>query len=165
MTFSSAEKAAIASLWGKVSGHADEIGGEALERLFLSFPQTKTYFSHFDLSHGSKDLSAHGGKVLRAIGNAASHLDDISGALSALSDLHAYKLRVDPGNFKVSSWVANFQCISSVESRNLVSASCKHLSFSVQYWANSLKELAKCISVYNSLHSTATLFIMPALTF
>ncbi|KAE8579908.1 hypothetical protein XENTR_v10024231 [Xenopus tropicalis] len=103
MTFSSAEKAAIASLWGKVSGHADEIGGEALERLFLSFPQTKTYFSHFDLSHGSKDLSAHGGKVLRAIGNAASHLDDISGALSALSDLHAYKLRVDPGNFKLLS--------------------------------------------------------------
>ncbi|KAE8579911.1 hypothetical protein XENTR_v10024232 [Xenopus tropicalis] len=103
MTFSSAEKAAIASLWGKVSGHADEIGAEALERLFLSFPQTKTYFSHFDLSHGSKDLRAHGGKVVKAIGNAASHLDDIPHALSALSDLHAFKLRVDPGNFKLLS--------------------------------------------------------------
>ncbi|KAG8432886.1 hypothetical protein GDO86_017226 [Hymenochirus boettgeri] len=103
MTFSDAEKAAIVSLWGKVAKHADDIGAESLERLFLSFPQTKTYFSHFDLSHGSKDLKSHGGKVVKAIGSAAQHLDDIEHALSALSDLHAFKLRVDPGNFKMLS--------------------------------------------------------------
>ncbi|XP_040211538.1 hemoglobin subunit alpha-5-like [Rana temporaria] len=103
MTFSEAEKAAIISIWGKVSGHVDEIGAEALERLVLSFPQSKTYFSHFDLSHGSKDLKSHGGKVVGAIGNAASHLDNLDGALSALSDLHAHNLRVDPGNFRLLS--------------------------------------------------------------
>ncbi|XP_056390498.1 hemoglobin subunit alpha-5-like [Hyla sarda] len=103
MTFSDAEKAAITSIWGKVAGHTDEIGAEALERLFLSFPQTKTYFSHFNLSHGSSDLSSHGGKVLSAIGNAAGHLDDLDHALSSLSDLHAQKLRVDPGNFRLLS--------------------------------------------------------------
>ncbi|CAI9600535.1 unnamed protein product, partial [Staurois parvus] len=103
MTFSEAEKAAILSVWGKVSGHAEDIGAEALERMFLSFPQTKTYFSHFDLSHNSKDLRRHGGKVVNAIGNAASHMNDLDGALSALSDLHAQNLRVDPGNFRLLS--------------------------------------------------------------
>ncbi|MEE6498444.1 hypothetical protein FKM82_003099 [Ascaphus truei] len=103
MTFSEAEKAAIVSIWGKVSGHADEIGADALERMFLSFPQTKTYFSHFKLSHDSPDLRSHGGKVVNAIGNAAKHLDNLDQVLSALSDLHAYKLRVDPGNFKLLS--------------------------------------------------------------
>ncbi|XP_072272954.1 hemoglobin subunit alpha-5-like [Pyxicephalus adspersus] len=101
MTFSEAEKAAITSLWSKISGHADDIGAEALERLFLSFPQTKTYFSSFDLSHGSADLRRHGGKVVSAIGKAAQHLGDIDHALSRLSDLHAQILRVDPGNFRL----------------------------------------------------------------
>ncbi|KAM4698623.1 hemoglobin subunit alpha-5-like [Rhinophrynus dorsalis] len=103
MTLTSAEKAAIISLWEKVSGNVNELGGEALERLFLSYPQTKTYFSHFDLSHGSPDLAAHGGKVLSAIGKAATHLDNVAEALSTLSDLHAYNLRVDPGNFNLLS--------------------------------------------------------------
>ncbi|KAM5152871.1 hemoglobin subunit alpha-5-like [Mantella aurantiaca] len=103
MTFSDAEKAAIVSIWAKISGNVNALGAEALERLFLSFPQTKTYFSHFDLSHDSKDLHRHGGKVLNAIGNAAQHLDDLDHALSALSDLHAQNLRVDPGNFKLLS--------------------------------------------------------------
>lgn len=72
-------------------------------RLVTCFPQTKTYFSHFNLSHGSPDLSRHGGMVLSALGEAAKHLDDLDGALSKLSDLHAYNLRVDPGNFEVKN--------------------------------------------------------------
>ncbi|KAM5152869.1 hemoglobin subunit alpha-5-like [Mantella aurantiaca] len=103
MTFTAAEKASITSIWSKVAGHENAIGAEALERLFLSFPQTKTYFSHFDLSHGSKDLQNHGGKVVKAIGSAAQHLDDLDSALSSLSDLHARNLRVDPGNFRLLS--------------------------------------------------------------
>lgn len=71
--------------------------------MFLSFPTTKTYFPHFDLSHGSAQVKAHGKKVGDALVNAVGHLDDLPGALSALSDLHAYKLRVDPVNFKVSA--------------------------------------------------------------
>lgn len=72
-------------------------------RTFLSFPTTKTYFPHFDLSHGSAQVKAHGKKVGEALNNAVAHLNDLPTALSALSDLHAFKLRVDPVNFKVSS--------------------------------------------------------------
>nr|XP_012598754.2 hemoglobin subunit alpha [Microcebus murinus] len=71
--------------------------------MFHSFPTTKTYFSHFDLSHGSTQIKGHGKKVADALGNAVNHLDDIPTALSALSDLHAHKLRVDPVNFKFLS--------------------------------------------------------------
>ncbi|KAM9304723.1 hemoglobin subunit alpha-3-like [Gastrophryne carolinensis] len=101
MTLSASERAAVLSLWSKIAPQANELGGEALERLFLSFPQTKVYFSHFDLSHGSADVLAHGGKVLKALGDAANHLDNLAANLSTLSDLHAYNLRVDPGNFEL----------------------------------------------------------------
>lgn len=70
--------------------------------MFLGFPTTKTYFPHFDLSHGSAQVKAHGKKVGDALTLAVGHLDDLPGALSNLSDLHAHKLRVDPVNFKVS---------------------------------------------------------------
>ena len=72
-------------------------------RMFLSFPTTKTYFPHFDLSHGSAQVKGHGEKVAAALTKAVGHLDDLPGTLSDLSDLHAHKLRVDPVNFKVSS--------------------------------------------------------------
>ncbi|OXB51115.1 UNVERIFIED_CONTAM: hypothetical protein H355_014251, partial [Colinus virginianus] len=72
-------------------------------RLFSSYPQTKTYFPHFDLSQGSVQLRGHGSKVLNAIGEAVKNIDDIRGALAKLSELHAYILRVDPVNFKLLS--------------------------------------------------------------
>ncbi|NXS13975.1 HBPI protein, partial [Neodrepanis coruscans] len=72
-------------------------------RLFFSFPQTKTYFPHFDLSQGSAQLRGHGSKVMNAIGEAVKHIDDIRGALAKLSEMHAYILRVDPVNFKLLS--------------------------------------------------------------
>ncbi|EAW85862.1 HBA1 isoform 3 [Pan troglodytes] len=71
--------------------------------MFLSFPTTKTYFPHFDLSHGSAQVKGHGKKVADALTNAVAHVDDMPNALSALSDLHAHKLRVDPVNFKLLS--------------------------------------------------------------
>ncbi|OCT63997.1 hypothetical protein XELAEV_18045095mg [Xenopus laevis] len=100
MIFSDAEKAAIVSLWAKASADVKALGAEALERLFLSYPQTKTYFN---LSSGSQDIQVHGGKVLGAIGEATKHLDNLDTALSKLSDLHAYNLSVDPGNFGLLS--------------------------------------------------------------
>lgn len=74
--------------------------------MFLSFPTTKTYFPHFDLSHGSAQVKGHGKKVGDALTKAVGSIDDLAGALSALSDLHAHKLRVDPVNFKVSTRAA-----------------------------------------------------------
>jgi len=72
--------------------------------MFTTYPPTKTYFPHFDLSHGSAQIKGHGKKVVAALIEAANHIDDIAGTLSKLSDLHAHKLRVDPVNFKVSVW-------------------------------------------------------------
>uniref|UniRef100_A0A8C0S902 Hemoglobin subunit zeta n=1 Tax=Canis lupus familiaris TaxID=9615 RepID=A0A8C0S902_CANLF len=101
MSLTKAERTIILSMWGKISTQADAIGTEALERLFASFPQTKTYFPHFELRAGSAHLRAHGAKVVAALGDAVRSLDDVAGALSRLSELHAYILRVDPVNFKV----------------------------------------------------------------
>ncbi|KAM4819934.1 hemoglobin subunit alpha [Thomomys bottae] len=101
MVLSAADKAHIKAAWAKIGGHGAAYGAEALERMFLGFPTTKTYFPHFDLSHGSAQVKAHGKKVAEALTNAVDHLDDLPGALSNLSDVHAHKLRVDPVNFRL----------------------------------------------------------------
>ncbi|PIO31181.1 Hemoglobin subunit alpha-3 [Aquarana catesbeiana] len=105
MSLSASEKAAVLSMVGKIASQASDLGAEALTRLFLSFPQTKTYFTHFDLTSGSADIQTHGGKIMNALAGAANHLDNLAGNLSFLSDLHAYNLRVDPGNFALLSHV------------------------------------------------------------
>lgn len=71
-------------------------------RTFLAFPSTKTYFLHLDLRPGSAQVKAQGQKVAEALTLAVDHMDDLPRALSALSDLHAHKLRVNPVNFKVN---------------------------------------------------------------
>nr|P01939.3 RecName: Full=Hemoglobin subunit alpha-B; AltName: Full=Alpha-B-globin; AltName: Full=Alpha-II; AltName: Full=Hemoglobin alpha-B chain [Otolemur crassicaudatus]AAA35449.1 B-alpha-hemoglobin [Otolemur crassicaudatus] len=101
MVLSPTDKSNVKAAWEKVGAHAGDYGAEALERMFLSFPTTKTYFPHFDLSHGSTQVKGHGKKVADALTNAVLHVDDMPSALSALSDLHAHKLRVDPVNFKL----------------------------------------------------------------
>nr|ALS05329.1 hemoglobin alpha D subunit [Malacorhynchus membranaceus] len=95
------DKKLIVQLWEKVAGHQEEFGNEALQRMFITYPQTKTYFPHFDLSPGSEQIRGHGKKVATALGNAVKSLDNLSQALSELSNLHAYNLRVDPANFKL----------------------------------------------------------------
>ncbi|NXA50673.1 HBA protein, partial [Nothocercus julius] len=100
MVLSAGDKTNVKGIISKISGHAEQYGAETLE-MFVTYPQTKTYFPHFDLHHGSAQIKAHGKKVVNALVEAANHIDDISGALSKLSDLHAQKLRVDPVNFKL----------------------------------------------------------------
>ncbi|KAJ1067364.1 hypothetical protein K5549_010482 [Capra hircus] len=97
------ERTIILSLWSKISTQADVIGTETLERLFSCYPQAKTYFPHFDLHSGSAQLRAHGSKVVAAVGDAVKSIDNVTSALSKLSELHAYVLRVDPVNFKFLS--------------------------------------------------------------
>ncbi|NXR60797.1 HBA protein, partial [Rhadina sibilatrix] len=101
MVLSAADKSNVKAAFGKIGGQAEEYGGEALERMFTAYPQTKTYFPHFDLGKGSAQVKGHGKKVAAALVEAANNIDDIAGALSKLSDLHAQKLRVDPVNFKL----------------------------------------------------------------
>ncbi|RXM99957.1 Hemoglobin subunit alpha-2 [Acipenser ruthenus] len=101
--YSATEKALIVSIWEKVTPHTEEWGGEALERLFTVFPQTKIYFKHVDTSPGSAAIRSHGDKVMKAIGSTAGDLDNMLTTLSSLSNLHAYNLMVDPVNFKLLS--------------------------------------------------------------
>uniref|UniRef100_A0A452QD23 Hemoglobin subunit theta 1 n=1 Tax=Ursus americanus TaxID=9643 RepID=A0A452QD23_URSAM len=101
MVLSAADRAAVRALWKKLGSNVGIYATEALERTFVSFPTTKTYFPHFDLRPGSAQVKAHGNKVADALTLAVAHLDDLPGALSALSDLHAHELRVDPVNFKL----------------------------------------------------------------
>uniref|UniRef100_A0A452V5W0 Hemoglobin subunit zeta n=1 Tax=Ursus maritimus TaxID=29073 RepID=A0A452V5W0_URSMA len=91
---------------GGVWGVGADCGGgvnEFIHVLFASYPQTKTYFPHFDLHPGSPHLHMHGTKVVAALGDAVKSIDNIAGALAKLSELHAYILRVDPVNFKLLS--------------------------------------------------------------
>ncbi|NWH47216.1 HBA protein, partial [Fregata magnificens] len=101
MVLSCTDKANVKGVFCKIGGHADEYGAECLERMFATYPATKTYFPHFDLHHGSAQIKAHGKKVAAALVEAVNHIDDMASALSKLSDLHAQKLRVDPVNFKL----------------------------------------------------------------
>lgn len=70
--------------------------------MLTSYPQTKTYFSHWsDLSPESAQVKKHGATIMSAIGDTVAKIDDMPTALSKLSELHAFKLRVDPANFRV----------------------------------------------------------------
>ncbi|KAM3838774.1 hemoglobin subunit alpha-A [Vipera latastei] len=101
MVLSEDDKNRVRTSWGPVCKNPEMYGSETLTRMFAAHPTTKTYFPHFDLSPGSSDLKAHGKKVIDALTEAVNNLDDVAGALSKLSDLHAHKLRVDPANFKL----------------------------------------------------------------
>ncbi|XP_070267735.1 hemoglobin subunit theta-1 [Myotis yumanensis] len=101
MVLSAADQAAVRALWRKLDTNVGVYTTEALERTFLAFPSTKTYFAHLDLRPGSAQVKAHGQKVADALTLAVNHLDDLPRALSALSDLHAHKLQVNPVNFKL----------------------------------------------------------------
>nr|AJA37811.1 hemoglobin subunit alpha-D [Schistes geoffroyi]APA23764.1 alpha-globin D subunit [Schistes geoffroyi]APA23765.1 alpha-globin D subunit [Schistes geoffroyi] len=108
------DKKLIAQVWDKVQGCQEDVGTETLTRMFVTYPQTKTYFPHFDLSPGSDQVHGHGKKVVDALGTAVKSLDNLSQALSELSNLHAYNLRVDPVNFKLLG-----QCLQVVLATHL----------------------------------------------
>ncbi|XP_060945330.1 hemoglobin subunit alpha-A-like [Limanda limanda] len=102
MSLSGKDKRVVRAIWEKMSPKCDEIGAEALGRMLVSFPQSKTYFSHWaDLSPSSPQVRKHGAVIMGAVGEAVGNMDDLPGFLSKLSELHAFKLRVDPANFKI----------------------------------------------------------------
>ncbi|XP_036422749.1 hemoglobin subunit alpha-like [Colossoma macropomum] len=102
MSLTVQDMAVVKGLWAKIGSKADDIGAEALGRMLTVYPQTKTYFSHWaDLSPGSAPVKKHGKTIMGAVSDAVAHIEDLPGALSQLSELHASKLRVDPANFKI----------------------------------------------------------------
>ncbi|XP_071776741.1 hemoglobin subunit alpha-A-like [Centroberyx gerrardi] len=104
MSLSGKDKAVVSAFWNKVAGKAADIGGEAMSRTLVVYPQTKTYFSHWpDVSPESGAVKKHGAIIMQAVGDAVGKMDDLVSGMAALSDLHAFKLRVDPTNFKMLS--------------------------------------------------------------
>ncbi|KAI7803634.1 hemoglobin embryonic subunit alpha-like [Triplophysa rosa] len=102
MSLTAKDKAAVKALWAKISGKAGDIGNNALSRMLVVYPQTKTYFSHWkDLSPGSAPVRKHGAVVMSGVAEAIAKIDDLTNGLLNLSELHAFKLRVDPANFKI----------------------------------------------------------------
>nr|XP_033802433.1 hemoglobin subunit beta-2-like [Geotrypetes seraphini] len=103
--WTSAEKAAINCVWQKVD--VEKEGPEILSRVMVVYPWTQRYFPSFgNMSSpaaiiNNAKVSAHGKKVLFALGEAVSHLDNIKGTFAKLSEFHADILHVDPHNFKL----------------------------------------------------------------
>ncbi|XP_075949465.1 hemoglobin, alpha embryonic 5 [Anarhichas minor] len=104
MSLTEKDKAAVIAMWGKIHKSADAIGADALGRMLVVYPQTKTYFSHWsDLSPNSAPVKTHGKNVMSGVALAVSKIDDMTKGLMALSEQHAFQLRVDPANFKILS--------------------------------------------------------------
>ncbi|TSK14663.1 Hemoglobin subunit alpha-D [Bagarius yarrelli] len=97
------EKQILIDLWQKLIPVAEEIGGEALYRMFTTFPKTKTYFGHLNLSHNSEHLRSLGKKIVVAIAEGTTHIStpSFTSSLGYLSRYHAYQLRIHPTNFKL----------------------------------------------------------------
>lgn len=80
-------------------------------RMLVVYPETKIYFSHWsDVSYGSPSVRAHGAKVMGGVALAVKCIDDLVSGLLDLSEKHAFKLKVDPSNFKVRNNLLGTQC-------------------------------------------------------
>ncbi|CAN9505528.1 unnamed protein product [Ophioblennius macclurei] len=104
MSLSVKDKELVRIFWEKVAPKAGDIGADALARMLVVYPQTKTYFSHWtDLSPGSPPVVKHGATIMAGVGAAVKMIDDLTAGLMELSQLHAFTLRVDTANFKILS--------------------------------------------------------------
>lgn len=76
-------------------------------RMFTTFPKTKTYFAHLDVSPQSPQMLSLGKRIVLAIAEGARDISQLTVTLGPLQTLHAYKLRIDPTNFKVPIFFYN----------------------------------------------------------
>ncbi|XP_062382039.1 hemoglobin subunit alpha-D-like [Sardina pilchardus] len=100
---SRAEKALLVRIWDRMLPIAEDIGAEALLRMFTTFPKTKTYFAHLDITPRSKQMLSHGKRIVHALHEGAKNISTLATTLAPLSRFHAYQLRIDPSNFKLLS--------------------------------------------------------------
>ncbi|KAK0134837.1 Hemoglobin subunit alpha-D [Merluccius polli] len=98
------EKELIVEIWTGLTPVADTIGAEALLRMLTSFPGTKTYFAHLDITPRSAYLLAHGRKIVLALADASKDMGNLMTNLGPLQTYHAYQLRIHPTNFKLLSY-------------------------------------------------------------
>nr|P07409.1 RecName: Full=Hemoglobin subunit beta; AltName: Full=Beta-globin; AltName: Full=Hemoglobin beta chain [Squalus acanthias] len=95
------EKALVNAVWTKTDHQA--VVAKALERLFVVYPWTKTYFVKFNGKFHASDstVQTHAGKVVSALTVAYNHIDDVKPHFVELSKKHYEELHVDPENFKL----------------------------------------------------------------
>ncbi|XP_040283578.1 hemoglobin heart muscle subunit alpha-type-like [Bufo bufo] len=101
MALSDAEKAALEPLFVKIDADAEKIGGEAMESLFQHHPDTKSHFTHMDVTPGSQDLKTHGGKIIHAINDALNHYGSLQENLATLREMHTNKLKLSVDTIKL----------------------------------------------------------------
>ncbi|CAL8262380.1 unnamed protein product [Arctogadus glacialis] len=97
------EKELIIEIWTRLTPVADRIGAEALLRMFTSYPGTKTYFSHMDITPRSAHLLSLGQKIVLALAEGSKDIANLMTSLAPLQTYHAYQLRIQPNNFKLFS--------------------------------------------------------------
>ncbi|KAM4531208.1 hemoglobin embryonic subunit alpha-like [Odontesthes bonariensis] len=101
-TLTAKDKDTVRAFWSKVSSKSADIGMDALARMVMVYPQTKTYFSHWkDVGPESPMVRKHGVTIMGGVADAVSKIDNLAAGLLSLSELHAFTLRVDPANFKI----------------------------------------------------------------
>ncbi|XP_062913478.1 hemoglobin subunit alpha-like [Mobula hypostoma] len=102
MVLSEGNKQMIRKLAKDIKDNAEVLGADALARLFLIHPQTKTYFKKFTSFKASDpSVKAHGRRVMDAVVGAAQHLDNLGEQLNFLAHRHGEELLVDPNNFHI----------------------------------------------------------------
>ncbi|KAG7223174.1 hypothetical protein INR49_015782, partial [Caranx melampygus] len=113
MSLSAKDKAQVKKIWEKVDSKAADIGAEALGSNFKFFlfgvqdvgclpsDQDLLFSVGSNLDVQNPQVRKHGAVIMGGIRKAVKSIDDLTGGLSALSELHAFKLRVDPANFKI----------------------------------------------------------------
>ncbi|XP_072916906.1 hemoglobin subunit alpha-like [Hemitrygon akajei] len=100
MVLSDANKKIIKRLGKDIKAKAELLGADALARLFMLHPQTKTYFQNFTAFDASDTaVKMHGSKVMSVVGDAALNVDNLRQLLDSLADKHGKDLLVDPNNF------------------------------------------------------------------
>uniref|UniRef100_A0A3B4XLG8 Hemoglobin subunit epsilon 1 n=1 Tax=Seriola lalandi dorsalis TaxID=1841481 RepID=A0A3B4XLG8_SERLL len=101
------DKETVRAFWAKVSGKAEDIGKDALNRLLIVYPWTQRHFTTFgNVSTnaailGNPKVAQHGKTVMGGLENAVKNLDDIKNTYAKLSRMHSEKLHVDPDNFRL----------------------------------------------------------------
>nr|C0HJZ5.1 RecName: Full=Hemoglobin subunit beta-3; AltName: Full=Beta-3-globin; AltName: Full=Hemoglobin beta-3 chain [Somniosus microcephalus] len=88
------EKALVNVVWSKTDHQA--VVANALGRLFVVYPWTKTYFTKFNGKAGDSTVQTHAGKVVSALTLAYNHIDDVKPHFKHYEGFH-----VDPENFRL----------------------------------------------------------------
>ncbi|KAM4697451.1 cytoglobin-like [Rhinophrynus dorsalis] len=105
-----ADKQNIKVIWDKVCMNAEESGRIIVIRLFMDYPQTKTYFknltniSTLEEMQVNAGIRAHGKRVMGALNQVIENLNDwnfVSNALSRLAKRHQDVHKVEVANFEL----------------------------------------------------------------